>query len=107
MFAAREAGQPMFDVEDQGYRPDELVWLGHLREVRIRPMGAATSPAPPAARRATLDDLGLTTGEKARLRVLLHRIFGRNLWQRPMADALAITERIKETVADYGTPDGR
>jgi fructose-bisphosphate aldolase, class I len=34
-------------------------------------------------------------------------IFGRNLWQRPMADALAITERIKEILADYGTPDGR
>lgn len=87
------------------------------------PHGAAASPAPPAAQRATLNDLGLTTGEKARLRVLLHQhglktgtalvdagatglIVGRNLWQRPMADALAITEQIKELLAEYGTPDG-
>ncbi len=34
-------------------------------------------------------------------------IFRRNLSQRPMADAVAITERIEAILADYGTPDGR
>ncbi len=29
-------------------------------------------------------------------------IFGRNMWQRPMDEALAVTERVKELFADYG-----
>jgi class I fructose-bisphosphate aldolase len=29
-------------------------------------------------------------------------IFGRNMWQRPMAEGLAMTKRIKEVMADFG-----
>ena len=29
-------------------------------------------------------------------------IFGRNMWQRPLAEGLAITARVKEMMAGFG-----
>jgi len=36
---ARQAEPPPFEGEDEGYRPDELVWLSHLSEVVHRALG--------------------------------------------------------------------
>jgi class I fructose-bisphosphate aldolase len=32
-------------------------------------------------------------------------IFGRNMWQRPLAEGIAITKRVQEIMKDFGIPD--
>jgi len=68
---------------------------------------------PNTGNRLVLDDLDLSPGskvsdddlpDKAKRTIAAGAtglIFGRNTWQRPLAEALAITERIKDVLRQF------